>query len=58
MQKPVQNIKKPKDLTKDELAEIITIKIMEVYDNWHFNVNNQFRMNLRDSIKTILKQNL
>jgi hypothetical protein len=60
MQKPVKNIAKSilKDLTLDEQAEILTIKIMEAYDNWHFNVNTQFRMNLRDIIKTILKQNL
>jgi len=59
MQKPAQNKKKPlKDLTPDEQAEIITIKIMEAYDNWHFGTNHSVRSNLRDIIKTILKQNL
>jgi len=59
MQKPVQSTKKKlKDLTPDQQAEIILIKIMEVYDRWHHNTNDQVRLNLRELIKTILKQNI
>lgn len=50
--------KKLKNLTPEEQAEIIVIKIMEAYDNWHHNTNDQVRLNLRELIKTILKQNL
>lgn len=59
MQSHAQNMKKKlKNLTPDEQAEIILIKIMEAYDNWHFGTNHSVRSNLRDIIKTILKQNL
>lgn len=59
MQKAVQSTKKKlKDLTPDQEAEIIVIKIMEAYDSWHPNTNNQVRMNLRDLFKSIIKQNI
>lgn len=59
MQSHAQNMKKKlKNLTPEEQAEIIVIKIMEAYDNWHHNTNDQVRLNLRELIKTILKQNL
>lgn len=59
MQSHVQNMKKKlKNLTPDEQVEIILIKIMEVYDCWHHNTNDQVRLNLRELIKTILKQNI
>lgn len=59
MQSHAQNMKKKlKNLTPDEQAEIILIKIMEAYDRWHHNTNDQVRLNLRELIKTILKQNI
>lgn len=50
--------KEEKILTLDQHAEIITIKIMEVYDSWHHDTNSMVRLNLRDLIKTIVKQNI
>jgi len=57
--KEVRELEQPvRDLTKKELIEIITIRIMDGYDNCHHDTNVHVRMNLRELIKTILNQNL